>query len=125
MREIKFRAKDVFTSKWVYGDLVHNKKVTKTGLEDRIMVGGYEVSTETICQYTGLQDMKGNPIYEGDILRVHYGKSSKGEEIYFDKPVIWHDKFASFLLKEDYNSYSPIPVEYSEVVGDGFNDDKL
>lgn len=23
---------------WVYGDLVHNKKITETGLEDRVMV---------------------------------------------------------------------------------------
>lgn len=34
-REIKFRGKDVFTKTWRYGDLVHNKKVTITGLEPR------------------------------------------------------------------------------------------
>ena len=44
MRTIKFRGKDVFTDAWRYGDLVHNQKVTTTGLEPRVMVGGYEVA---------------------------------------------------------------------------------
>lgn len=37
MRDIKFRAKDVNSGKWVYGDLVHNKKLTETGLENRVI----------------------------------------------------------------------------------------
>lgn len=48
MRTIKFRGKDVFTDTWRYGDLVHNQKVTTTGLEPRTMVGGYEVKEETV-----------------------------------------------------------------------------
>lgn len=47
MRTIKFRSKDVFTDTWRYGDLVHNQKVTTTGLEPRTMVGGYEVNPST------------------------------------------------------------------------------
>ena len=50
MRTIKFRGKDVFTDAWRYGDLVHNQKVTTTGLEPRVMVGGYEVDPETVGQ---------------------------------------------------------------------------
>lgn len=63
-RTIKFRGKDVFTETWRYGDL----KVTTTGLEPRTMVGGYKVIPETVCQFTGIKNIEGNEVWEGDIL---------------------------------------------------------
>lgn len=69
LREYKFRGWDATGQKgWVCGDLVHNKKVTKTGLEDRVMVGGYEVVPDSVGECTGVKCSRRTFIYEGDII---------------------------------------------------------
>ena len=81
--EYRFRGYDAVGDKgWVYGDLVHNQKVTDTGLVQRVMVGGYEVVPESVGLYTGLSDGCGKPIFEGDVLLASSGK--------FGGVVMWH-----------------------------------
>ena len=70
-RKWVFRGWDAVGQKgWVYGDLVHNQKVTETGLEPRVMVGGYEVVPESVGICTGLQDKNGVNIFEGDFMCI-------------------------------------------------------
>lgn len=64
------RGRDVKSGNWVTGDLIHNQKVTVTGLTPRTMVGGYEVDPETVGLFSGVNDSKGKKVFDGDIIQV-------------------------------------------------------
>jgi hypothetical protein len=104
-----FRGWDAVGSKgWVYGDLVHNQKVTVDGLEPRVMVGGYEVSPESVGQCTGFRDIDGRLIYEDDLVQyVNTG----------DVRVVVYDRYG-FCAKLTKNSIvMPSNLDNCRVIG--------
>lgn len=66
MRTIKFRGQRADNGDWVYGYLADGNFICRWS-EGHVSM--YEVKATTVCQFTGLHDAKGNPIYEGDIIK--------------------------------------------------------
>jgi len=69
MRDIKFRGKRVDGKGWVEGCFINywTPYGQYTGIMDW-KCDHYEVDPETVGQYTGVKDVDGKEIYEGDIL---------------------------------------------------------
>lgn len=103
MREIKFRAKHY--DEWYYGNLTTRKAIDEKGnvhvvyiltgfnVEKEMWLPLHEEQYDTIGQYTGMHDCKGNEIYEGDIIE---GVMSNGDKIYH--VVRYDDKNTGFVL---------------------------
>lgn len=82
-REVLFRGKRKDNGKWVYGDLIHRQIWASALTIIRESDDGfdnyeeYEVIPETVGEYTGLQDSKGNKIFESDILQQEFNVFKK------------------------------------------------
>lgn len=79
----------------------------------------YKVNPETLCQFTGLHDKKGNKIWENDIIE-------SGVKMF----VSWHKKYASWCLRKDGWYYSHFfseacKTEDCEVIGNKFDNPEL
>ena len=89
MRDILIKVKNLDGPKeWVVGVPQYSWDGEKGFQLEEIKneIGAYFIRTETLCQFTGLQDSKKNNIFENDIIEITYeGESATKWVVYFNK----------------------------------------
>lgn len=118
MRIIKFRAQDIASNKWLFGDIRHHKN--DVCIFEQGGNKGEQVKPETVGQFTGLHDKHGHEIYEGDIL-LYNGNRRTVEWNYGTYGLSMHEN--GFPFQAFYEL--PVPIVDSTVIGNVFDNPEL
>ena len=104
MREIKFRGKRTDNGEWVVGDYTRYSDEKSIIMVDLLEEEDYWVSSETVGQYTGLDDKSGQEIFEGDVV--------------IDR---WADMYTPIFQNGIYMAYNPKLLEAGNGPSTQFN----
>lgn len=119
IENIKFKAKRLDNGEWVIGDLLHS-------YENAIMVpigggGAFSVDPNTVCQFTGQKDRKGNEVWEGDRMK----------NTFFETEVIveWDDSLCGYKCVDciadiNFSLISLVELSGWYVIGNKFDKEK-
>ena len=126
MRIIKFRAKAhrVNGDIWIYGDLRHLKDDVCMFKQEGY--SGEQVKRDTIGQFTGLYDVNGQEIYEGDILAVTELGAQNSRKILAQ--IVYDEDLACFNFKaSDRERCMCVSITYvaMEVIGNIYDNPDL
>ena len=127
-REILFRGKHIHamdSNEHLNGTWVHGYLSDKNYIYDKSLEGEFLVDENTICQYTGLTDKSGKKIWEGDIIKYHFGevyapvKFGEYQSCFDSAPTI----HVGFYIRKDLGYW--IKLVDAEVVGNIFDNPEL
>ncbi|MBY6877922.1 YopX family protein [Clostridium botulinum] len=140
MRKIKFRFWDNVINSMYYGEEINKSKnelrnnwycITK---EDGLMVGnvgpsGMDNYDLIIMQYTGLKDINGKEIYEGDIVSIEIkDKTIKNKIIASNNEVVEYKDCKFGVVWGWHRDFTGLDGFYNttfEVIGNVYEDSKL
>ncbi len=126
MRETLFRGRQKGGKEWFEGDLsylVHDKKECYIFPPDGYNSPDcYEVDPDTVGQYVGIPDKKGNKIFDGDIIRFRL------ERKWFICSVQWSNAVCAFVAKindDDPNDFFFLDGYMLEVIGNIYDNPEI
>lgn len=139
MREIIFRGKRTDNGEWVEGfyTLYANNRglhpCILTGTEQGCVIPAF-VIPETVGQFTGLTDINGQRIFEGDIVKTHYANSIKAD--FVEQVVFYSGGFCAMYKLQDGGMYSKLAdgclpcgnvpyMDRAEVIGNIYDNPEL
>ena len=129
------RAKRIDNGEWAYGSYVYTFCEDKNGIVVGVKVEKHWIVEEsgnmvwvdedTICQYTGFNDMNGQKIWENDIFVAHLDENYPEDETY--EQVIWHESGFCTMEKNstDCELLDGFDTRYFAVCGNIFDNAEL
>lgn len=132
MHEILFRGKEFRSGVWHYGQILRgNQSLFIHELGGSVPVVHIAILPETLGQYTGLTDINGVKIFEGDIIKVDddfdtFGKMA-GEirEVWFkDGGFRLKPKYPSSIARGDRGYWMEDGADF-EVIGNVWDNPEL
>lgn len=130
-REIKFRAWDKVNGCWASINsivLCDDGSIAYLLPEEDDMPPYLEDEVE-LMQYTGLKDVNGKPIYEGDIVNVTWSRDDTEGENYAIAYDPNNDGYSAFDFVDWYEDMNGLSCAYIDgqitVIGNGFENPEL
>lgn len=114
-RRIQFRGYNLKNKKWLYGYYFVNRGkhyiVQDEVVDPFAEESDFEVDPESVGQFTGVKDVKGVEIYEGDRMNTYHGEN---KVVFREGKFGFHPNICLLFLTCYVGDYEVIGNEYEE-----------